>query len=68
MKVVVTGATGFIGRHVVAELHERVLDVPRVLLVVEEFAELRVRKVSAEPRTPPEEERHQDNEPCGGEE
>src|SRR5882672_1029727 len=49
--------------HAFAELHERVLDVAWVLLIVEVFAELFVRELTAEPRIPPKEAGHEYDEP-----
>ena len=55
-------------RHAVSELHERVLDVAWFLFVVKIFGELLIGEMATEPRVPPEKERHEDDEPAGGEE
>src|SRR6266852_352806 len=53
--------------HALAELHERVLDVARMLFIVEEFGDLLVGEPAAEPGVPPKQERHEHDQP-GGEE
>src|SRR5215469_18438652 len=55
-------------RHPVAELHERVLDVAWFFFVVKIFGELPIGEMAPEPGIPPEKERHEDDEPAGGEE
>src|SRR5215469_14651916 len=55
-------------RHAVAELDERVLDVTRLLLVVQIFGKLRIREVASKPGIPPEEKGHEDDQPSGREE
>jgi len=49
--------------HAFAKLHKGVLYVAGVLLIVEVFAELLVRELAAEPGIPPEEKRHEHDEP-----
>src|SRR5260370_3671954 len=53
--------------HTVRELREGVLDVGRMLFVLKVFGDLSVGEPAAEPGVPPEEERHQDDQPGGDE-
>src|SRR5207245_10718879 len=53
--------------HALAELNESVLDVARMLFVLEVFGDLRVREAAAKPGVPPEEEGHEDDQPGGDE-
>src|ERR1700756_4357912 len=59
---------GVVVRHAIAQLDEGVLDVARLLLVVQVFGELLVGEMAAEPCIPPEQEWHEHDEPSGGEE
>src|SRR4029077_1934400 len=52
-----------VAAHALAELHEGMLDVARVLFVLEVFVNLPVRKPAAEPGVPPEQEGHEDDQP-----
>ena len=45
-------------RHAVAELHQRVLNVPRLLVVAKIFIQLVIGELASEPGIPPEKERH----------
>src|SRR5713101_755749 len=55
-------------RHAFTELDKSVLDVTRVLVVVQVFGDLRVREMAAEPGAPPKQEGHEDNQPGSEEE
>jgi hypothetical protein len=54
--------------HALAELHESMLDVTRVLIVVQVFADLFVGNLASKPGVPPEQERHEYDQPRGEEE
>src|SRR5690242_21474632 len=47
------------------DLHQRVLDVARALVIAEVFGDLFVRKLAAEPGIPPKEEGKQHDQPRG---
>src|SRR5262249_32722202 len=49
--------------HALPDLYQRMLNVPRLTLIVKIFVELFVRKTSSEPAVPPEQERHHDDKP-----
>ena len=53
-------------RHAFAHLHQRMLDVPRLLVVVQILSQLLVREMASKPRVPPEQKRHEDDKPAGG--
>src|SRR5216684_2384460 len=55
-------------RDALAHLDQRLLNVPRLLGIVEIFAELPIGEMTAKPSVPPEQEWHQANEPRGQEE
>ena len=55
-------------RHALAQLHQRMLDVTRLLPIVEVLVQLLVGELPSEPGVPPEQERHEDDQPAGGEE
>src|SRR4029077_12310483 len=59
--------SGIVAAHALAELHESMLDVARVLFVLEVFGDLPVGEAAAEPGVPPEEEGHENDEPGGDE-
>src|SRR5277367_48943 len=54
--------------HAFAQLHKRVLDVARMLVVVQIFPDLLIRELPSEPGAPPKQERHQHDQPCSEEE
>ncbi len=56
---------GIVVVHALTELDEGMLDMTRVLFILEVFGDLSVGKPAAEPGVPPEEERHQDDQPGG---
>ena len=58
---------GIVVAHALTELDEGMLDMTRVLFVLKIFSDLFVGKPAAEPGVPPEEERHEHNEPGGDE-
>src|SRR5260370_19312305 len=53
--------------HALTELDESVLDVAGMLFILEVFCDLPVGKAATEPGVPPEEERHEDDQPGGDE-
>src|SRR5437762_10020809 len=59
--------TAVVAAHALAELDEGMLDVTRMLLIVQEFADLLAGELAPKPGVPPEQERHEDDQP-GGEE
>src|SRR5580692_6489774 len=54
--------------HAFAQLHKRVLDVARMLAVVQIFANLLIRELPSKPGAPPKQERHQHDQPRSEEE
>ncbi len=56
-----------VASHALTELNERVLDAAWVLFILEVFGDLFVGELASEPSVPPEEERHQDDQPGGNE-
>ena len=59
---------GILMRHPIAHLHQRLLNVPRLLFVVQIFRQLLVGKMPPKPGVPPEQERHENDQPTRGEE
>ena len=59
--------TRIVLRHPRADLHQRVLDVTRLLIVMQILADLFIRELSSEPGVPPEQERHEHDQPGGNE-
>src|ERR1700674_480667 len=55
--------TRVVPAHALAELHNGVLDVPRMTIVVEVFAHLFGSERAAKPGAPPKHERHEYHEP-----
>src|SRR6202044_1379042 len=55
-------------RDAFADLHQRLLNVPRLLVVVQVSSQLLVCKLPPEPRVPPEQKWHQHDQPAGDEE
>src|SRR5712692_7904506 len=53
--------------HALTELDERMLDVARVLFVLQVFADLLVGELASKPGVPPKEERQEDDQPGGDE-
>src|SRR6266850_7838511 len=49
--------------HALTQLHQRMLDVARMLFVVEEFGDLFIGELAAEPSVPPEQKGHEDDQP-----
>ena len=60
------GDAGVVTRHALADLHQRVLDVTRLLIVLKIFGQLLVRKLPPKPGVPPEQKRHEHDQPAGG--
>ena len=61
------GDTGVVTGHALADLHQRVLDVTGLLIVLKIFGQLLVRKLPPKPGVPPEQKRHEHDQPAGGE-
>jgi hypothetical protein len=49
--------------HALTQLHECMLDVSRVLRIVQVFGDLLIREMASEPGAPPEQKRHEDDQP-----
>src|SRR5260370_10641793 len=62
-----TNDAGIVVAHAVTELNEGVLDMTRMLFVLKILGNLFVREPAAKPGVPPEEERHEDDQPGGDE-
>ena len=50
-----------------ADLHQRVLDVARLLVIAKILVQLLIRELASEPGIPPEKKRHQHDQPCSEE-
>src|SRR5213595_3657912 len=55
-------------RHAFADLHQRVLNMARLLRVLEILTDLLVRELPSEPGVPPEQKGHEHDQPRGHEE
>ena len=60
-----TRDTGVVTRYSLADLHQGMLDVTRFSIVLQVLDQLFVGKLPAEPGIPPEQKRHQDDQPGG---
>src|SRR5260370_13335331 len=56
-----------VAAHELTQLHERMLDVTGVLFILQICADLLVGELASEPGGPPEQERHEDDQPGGNE-
>src|SRR5580704_3282067 len=54
-------------RNPFADLHQRLLNVPRLLAVVQILVQLLIGEMPPEPGIPPEQKRHEYDQPAGGE-
>ncbi len=54
--------------HALANLHQRVLDVPRMLIILQILGNFGVRERPSKPGVPPEKKRHEHDEPGNEEE
>src|SRR5258708_36499990 len=49
--------------HALTQLHERMLDMARMLFIVEKFGDLLIGEPAAEPGVPPKQKRHEHDQP-----